>query len=358
MKLRRLIALPILFCLASSVSACSGPDGGGSPHALPDGSIAYRLGSQKLANDSHLSRNTWTERASDPIGSTDLSVGVSGHILYAVGGGGNAPCCQPTSWLNTLEAYNPTTNSWRVLAPMPTPRCCAAMAVDRDVLYVVGGQGNQNIVGTVEAYNSWTNKWTTKAPMPTPRYALGVGFVHGILYAVGGVQPGPVTPALGTTVEAYDPKANSWMTKAPLPVGRTNLQVAVVHEVLYVFGGVGGPNGTAGENTVEAYEPRTDTWTAKAQMPYSISNGAAAVVDGKIYVAGGCTVSSSTPAQQSCYSDMVESYDPKLDKWSTLKPMLIGVDGPAGGSVDGIFYVVGGQNARFMNIGTVQAFRP
>lgn len=57
-----------------------------------------------------------------------------------------------------------------------------------------------------------TNLWAAKASMPTARHALAAGEVNGVLYAVGGTY-GPVV----TTVEAYPPGTNGWVSRAPLP---------------------------------------------------------------------------------------------------------------------------------------------
>src|SRR5213592_3434818 len=86
-----------------------------------------------------------------------------------------------------------------------------------------------------------TDCWTTKASMLTPDVEFGVGVVNGILYAVGGEDglyhcpfggaPGP-GPFLGV-VEAYDPVANTWTTKASMPTPRARFGVGVTNGVLY-----------------------------------------------------------------------------------------------------------------------------
>ena len=109
-----------------------------------------------------------------------------------------------------------------------------------------------------------TDCWTTKASMLTPDVEFGVGVMNGILYAVGAV------------VQAYDPVANSWTTKASMPTRRGGLGVGVVNGVLYAvggedglyhcpFGGAPGPGPFLG--VVEAYDPVANTWTTKASMP-------------------------------------------------------------------------------------------
>jgi len=119
------------------------------------------------------------------------------------------------------------------------------------VLYAMGGY-NGNHIATVEAYDPTTDSWTTKTPMPTPRNALGVGSVNGMLYAVGGQST--TVSAIGTN-EAYDPATNTWTTKAPMPTPRNGLGVGVVNGVLYAVGGQPSVDAASVLGTVEAYQP-------------------------------------------------------------------------------------------------------
>jgi N-acetylneuraminic acid mutarotase len=151
------------------------------------------------------STGTWTSKAPMPTSREFLAVGVVNGILYAVGG------YDGTNILRTVEAYDPSTNTWTTKAPMPTGLEELAVGVVNGILYAVGGissnGGVSYMLGTLEAYDPSTNTWTTKASMPTSRSDVGVGVVSGILYAVGGccgfsnvMPPGPFN-----TAEAYTP---------------------------------------------------------------------------------------------------------------------------------------------------------
>ena len=67
-----------------------------------------------------------------------------------------------------LDVYNPATNSWKALAPMPSAVTSGAGAVINNKLYVMGG----SVSKTVYSYDPVTNRWTTRAPMLTGRYSL------------------------------------------------------------------------------------------------------------------------------------------------------------------------------------------
>jgi hypothetical protein len=103
-----------------------------------------------------------------------------------------------------VEAYNPVTDSWSSVTPMPTARGGLATAVGGDGrIYAVGGETNIGVKSdTAEAYNFATKAWSIVDPMPTARSRLGAAAgKDGRVYAIGG-GPGALT-----TVEGYTPVA-------------------------------------------------------------------------------------------------------------------------------------------------------
>src|SRR5439155_1293314 len=185
-------------------------------------------------------------------------------------------------FLNSCRsATEPCTDCWTTKASMLTPDVEFGVGVMNGILYAVGA--------VVQAYDPVANSWTTKASMPTRRGGLGVGVVNGVLYAVGGEDglyhcpfggaPGP-GPFLGV-VEAYDPVANTWTTKASMPTPRARFGVGVTNGVLYAVGG-SNCSGVAGDR-VEAYDQVTDTWTSKASLPTAGGGVRVGVVDGVLY---------------------------------------------------------------------------
>src|SRR5439155_16355573 len=134
-----------------------------------------------------------------PTARHGLGVGVVNGILYAVGGAANN---DGSGFLNVVEAYDPSTNTWTTKAPMPTARQgFAEVGVVNGILYAIGGY-NGAILQTVEAYNPGTDTWTTRTSMPTARYFPGVGVLNGTIYVAGGTISGPDNL---TTLEAYNP---------------------------------------------------------------------------------------------------------------------------------------------------------
>ncbi len=232
--------------------------------------------------------DTWTTKASMPTPRYGPGVGVVDGILYAIGGH-VVDAAQGT--LNTVEAYDPTTDTWTTKAPMPTARQEVAVGVVDGILYAIGGRFFSGEflfnLNTLEAYNPVTDSWTPKASMSATngRSGLGVGVIGGILYAVGGYSP----TQLVHTVEAYDPVTDSWTKRASMPMERYGLGVGVVNDILYA---VGGFNPDFQEDnqylkTVETYDPVSNGWTPSVPMLTGRFPVGVGVVSDVLYAVGG-----------------------------------------------------------------------
>jgi N-acetylneuraminic acid mutarotase len=84
--------------------------------------------------------------------------------------------------------------------------------------------------------------------------------------------------------EVYDPAADRWGARRPMPTARGGIAAVALGGRLFVFGGEESA-GTFAQT--EAFDPATDRWTAMAAMPTPRHGLGAAVVAGKIYVIGG-----------------------------------------------------------------------
>ena len=207
---------------------------------------------------------------------------------------------------------NPMTRTWVTEAPMPTPRRFLGAAAIRGgagfIIYAVGGAVRNGDMDTLEAYNPKTNTWAIKKPMPTPRRHIGVGVLNGEMYVVGGENR---TQAL-TNVEVYNPASNTWTTSAPLLVAQNSPAVAVDNGILYAIGGDDGKGHFL--NTVEAYNPTTNRWKTVAPLPMAESGMAATTVTGIVYAVGG---------QNGVDLATNDAYDPGTNTWTVEPPMLV-----------------------------------
>ncbi len=135
--------------------------------------------------------------------------------------------------------------------------------------------------------------------MPTARNHLGAAALNGRIYAIGGRLTAAfsiVMPGQTDAVQEYDPAADSWATKAPMPTPRSGGAVAVLNNRLYVAGGeVQTYQFVAAFRAFEAYDPATDTWAQLPYMPSPRHSFAMAAVANRIHIVSGDVQSAMVP---------------------------------------------------------------
>jgi N-acetylneuraminic acid mutarotase len=239
-----------------------------------------------------------------------------------------------------------TSGLWMGLSPLLTPRKTFALAAAGGLLYVMGGLGDGAALNSVEAYDPAADRWENRAPMPTRRYdGTGAASIGGLLYVPGGRNASRI---LTKTLYVYKSVANTWSTKAPMPIASGCGGTVAIDGRLYVLTGCT----AAGSATarLHRYTPSTDTWTARLSAPAAHSFPAVGALDGRLYVAGGRNAAGAATAT-------LHVYDPATNTWSTGAPMPAVRFGAAGRVVNGKFYVVGGSSGQGV-VGTVFVYDP
>jgi hypothetical protein len=131
--------------------------------------------------------------------------------------------------------------------------------------------------------------------MPTARGHLRVDFSGGLLYAIGGFD------AKGTpqsAVEAYDPIAGRWYTKAPIPIARGGQALATLSDGRILA--AGGSTGHGALSDVELYTPSSNSWQQLTSLPQARGSMAgAAYGDDDFLAMGGFQPTPSGPLAQS-----------------------------------------------------------
>jgi N-acetylneuraminic acid mutarotase len=272
-------------------------------------------------------KGSWSAGSPMPTGTADSGVVALDGKIYVIGGASFEPHRLASSsdigsgtWGSTLNyEYDPATDHWRELAPMPIGLSHVAVVAFNHKIYGFGGfttlvhAGAQN---SAFVYDPAANTWQWLALLSSRRGAIGVAEVDGKIHLFGG-RLGEPTPV--NTHEVYDPATNQYTQKAPLPVARDHMGIAVIDGKIHIVGGR-----TAGQidnlRDHDVYDPATDKWTKAAPMPTARSGGASVYYHGLLlYVGGECM----TRDPHALFGggqpfDENEAYDPKTDKWLTL----------------------------------------
>jgi hypothetical protein len=124
------------------------------------------------AYDYDIASNTWATRASELFGVYGPGSGVSGGEVFIFGGGTpflDGPQADPfavPASVNTLQVYNPATDSWAISYPLNTPRNLLGGTAFNSLLIAAGGQDAAGPVTSVEV--APVVPLTCITPSPTP----------------------------------------------------------------------------------------------------------------------------------------------------------------------------------------------
>jgi N-acetylneuraminic acid mutarotase len=297
--------------------------------------------------------NPWFQGVPFPEPSQEV-VGATAHNkLYVFAG--LAPGWRPKS---LVFEYDPAANQWVKKKPQPLASHHAAFASFNNRIYAFGGftfpdAGHATWVpnNTAWEYDPATDQWKELAPMPTRRGAAAAAVANGKIYVSGGAATLPDTSESGlhptqphgvlSTVEEYDPATNSWRARRSLLLARNHHESAGVGDKIYVIGGRVGSAFIPQSNNVdlvEMYDPATDMWSHRARMPTARSGTGVGVYNGKIIVAGGESQDNNLLATYKS----VEAYDPAVNRWQILPPMRQPRHGLAVGVIGNRLYAVSG----------------
>lgn len=170
-------------------------------------SIIYVVGGNGTSVEAYdPATNEWTTKAPMAIGRINNELAVVNNKIYSIGGSVWNP---NQNAISSVEEYDITTDRWISKASMVNPRDIFHTEVINNKIYVIGGRSVvngqvANYLNSLEEYDPATNTWSTKAPMSTVRNQYDVGVVNGKIYAIGGID---TTGKDLNSVEEYTPKS-------------------------------------------------------------------------------------------------------------------------------------------------------
>jgi N-acetylneuraminic acid mutarotase len=153
--------------------------------------------------------DTWSEKAPMPTARHHLTSSIVDGKLYAIGGriyGDGIPepfaNAKALSNFDVNEVYDPATDMWTKLEPMPSKRSGLTSASIGNYIYVFGGEKVKGTFENNERYDIVNNIWTEEEPLPTPRLGLKAVTFNNTIFVIGG----KTWYAIGGEVEVFHPK--------------------------------------------------------------------------------------------------------------------------------------------------------
>jgi N-acetylneuraminic acid mutarotase len=274
----------------------------------------------------------WATVAPLPLPRSEMAWAVAlQNRMHLVGGYGEQRVDRPYH-----HVYDPATNSWTVRAALPLGANHVGVAAEGDTLYAIGGFVEQNRKPHAEcfAWSAREDRWRRIAPLPQPCGATACVVLNGLVHVIGG--------AIGDTFDTkksvdwhlvYEPQADRWSRRAPMPTARDHTGTVVANGLIHVIGGRVDSFHT-NSNLHHTYDARADKWTQRNPLPTARSGHGAALVDGRIFIMGG-------EGTNRVYGQN-EAYDLAKDAWEQYAPMPTPRHGLGAAAIGDRIYVAGG----------------
>lgn len=182
--------------------------------------------------------DSWEEAAPIPVALSGYASAAYEGRLYLFGGwDGVYP-------RNDVYVYTPGDNStagdWARLSAMPTSRGFAGAAVSGEKIYIVGGiDEHGDIMDITEIYvpaldENGSDPWSEGIPMPAGRYKMGITSVADLIYIIGGEgeQGSDLSPI------QFSPTSVQWQViDTPFSASWSELGLVPLGTQIYVLGG-------------------------------------------------------------------------------------------------------------------------
>ena len=241
------------------------------------------------------------------------------------------------------------------LMPKGRVRSAAATGIDGKIYLFCDSSAAQ--VTTVDAFDPVANTWTRlDAGLPYVTWGCAAASVGSLIYVATGQTLGNGGVPIGG-LYSFDPIAGQLTSLGLEPLPRSAAaMLGGADGRVYLLGGYA-PTGAATAD-VQIYEPATNTWDAGTPLPFVSEQLAGAVDSSGFFYALGGEFSTTGPELSA-----VASYDPTTQSWDAgplIPNLLSGLTGlgAARGS-DGFVYAMGGEpDAGVASYVDAQRFQP
>ncbi len=329
----------------------------------------------RLDLDAPDSARRWLEAAPLPVGRGHLSGVALGGYAYAIGGAIRHDPYQID--IADVHRYDPSSDSWTTVAPLPFARSHAEPStfVRDGRILVIGGRSRPTgteASASVTEYDPATNRWTGLAPLPRGRVAPIAALIGDRVLVAAGGDAGALPRSKESWIGQF---GMSWSPGRPMPMPLGEVAAGIIGDRMYVVGHdavetlaldlrsgqwddrhqqsvrvaaghhhasevvagrwylIGGLGGV--ESVVQVFDPVTNSWSFGPDLPLGVGSAATAAIGGIIYLAGGIAGDSTTR--------LAFKLDPITGTWSSIAPMPRARNHAASGTDGTRFYVFGGR---------------
>lgn len=251
---------------------------------------------------------------------------------------------------NKVFVYDPASNLWSSGANLTTARFYSTASELNGKIYVIGGakiqSGSSVSLNSVEVYDPSTNSFSTAADLPTALRGASSVSANGKIYVIGG----KTSSSFSNAVYEYNPSSNSWtnFSTAPFSAGYGGAVYSSSSNKIYYFGGLTGEPTSSSNYLANAYslDLSNGSWETLSTIPFKISNFATACNNstGKAYLIGGLWFDSSTNEEIPFYDILV--FDTSYEMFSSgtlpFMPSPLSRYNNGAGIIGDKMYLVGG----------------
>ncbi|HYB88778.1 MAG TPA: protein kinase [Streptosporangiaceae bacterium] len=293
---------------------------------------------------------SWHDAANIPVPGDHLAAVTDGKYVYALGG----RTLTPSANHNAVQRFDPATNQWTPLTPLPVANSDMGAAYVRGQLITFGGENGLSVFPTVRSYNLAAKTWSTLAPMAKARHGMGVAVVGNTIYAIDGASL-PGHNGSTNTVQTFNVPAavaptpvlkpsGGWTLGRSSPFPVQQLHAAVLNgSQIWLAGGLTGSTEATDQatNKTEYYDPVVHTWNPGPNLPFPVHHAMLVSFQGKLYLIGGFLPSGNN--LEAAASSKVLILDPATGRWVEGPPLHHARAAGAAVVVGNQIVVVGGR---------------
>ncbi|MDC1309876.1 hypothetical protein N8X69_02625 [Opitutales bacterium] len=181
--------------------------------------------------------NQWSVETPLPVETRYGSAVSMGSKIYF--GGGR----QSNTILNTFYSYSSSGN-WIQKANMNLPRAGHRSLAYKNRIWIIGGGSINDILNSVEIYNPDTNSWTNGPSLVTSRSGFSCWIWDNKIFVAGGFNENGIIQS----IEYFDSEKGYWQNYDTLPTPNKYSSATSLNDKIYIFGGVTETDST-GTNT-------------------------------------------------------------------------------------------------------------